>query len=145
MLIQANATQIPLADKSVQLCAFSPPYWGLRKYSIFPLVWGDSKCEHVWGGERFKKSTKDTASGLIDYRGPAGPKQNNPRQGNEYTASQGQFCQRCGAWRGDLGLEPTPELYLDHMMLVMAEVCSVLGDKNYDHGNPRTEIFIGRM
>jgi len=41
MILQANAIQIPLKDKSVQLCAFSPPYWGLRKYSIKPLVWPD--------------------------------------------------------------------------------------------------------
>ena len=40
--------------------------------------------------------------------------------------SQGQFCLHCGAWRGDLGLEPTPEVYLDHMMQVMGEVWRVL-------------------
>lgn len=34
MLINANALQIPLADKSVQMCVTSPPYWGLRDYEI---------------------------------------------------------------------------------------------------------------
>jgi hypothetical protein len=42
-LIQSNAIQIPLRDESVQLCCFSPPYFGLRKYKIrdiqFPDGW----------------------------------------------------------------------------------------------------------
>jgi DNA modification methylase len=33
-LIQADARQIPLADKSVQCCVTSPPYWGLRDYGV---------------------------------------------------------------------------------------------------------------
>lgn len=33
-LIQADARQIPLADKSVQCCVTSPPYWGLRDYGM---------------------------------------------------------------------------------------------------------------
>ena len=32
MLINGNALHIPLADKSVQCCVTSPPYWGLRDY-----------------------------------------------------------------------------------------------------------------
>jgi DNA modification methylase len=36
------------------------------------------------------------------------------------------FCQQCGAWRGCLGLEPTPELYVKHMVDVFREVRRVL-------------------
>ena len=35
-------------------------------------------------------------------------------------------CTRCGAWRGDLGLEPTPELYVAHIVEVFREVRRVL-------------------
>jgi DNA modification methylase len=38
----------------------------------------------------------------------------------------GAFCGRCGAWRGDLGLEPTPELYIEHMVSIFQEVRRVL-------------------
>ena len=109
-----------MKDKSVQLCCFSPPYWGLRKYSVNPLVWGgDSECRHEWGvtgpehhpGQVEQTKWKDAKAA-----------------GHGQTAGSGQFCQPCGAWRGDLGLEPTPELYLDHMMLVMSEVWRVLRD-----------------
>jgi len=33
MLANADATRIPLATGSVQMCMTSPPYWGLRKYA----------------------------------------------------------------------------------------------------------------
>lgn len=32
LIINSNANQIPLADKSVQCCVTSPPYYGLRDY-----------------------------------------------------------------------------------------------------------------
>ena len=34
MIINANSLNIPLADKSVQMCVTSPPYWGLRDYGV---------------------------------------------------------------------------------------------------------------
>ncbi len=39
--------------------------------------------------------------------------------------SAGEFCQ-CGAWIGNLGLEPTPELFVEHMVAVFREVRRVL-------------------
>jgi DNA modification methylase len=41
-------------------------------------------------------------------------------------ASGGQYCQRCGAWLGCYGLEPTPELYVWHTVLIFREVRRVL-------------------
>src|SRR5690606_14075903 len=42
------------------------------------------------------------------------------------SVASGQFCQRCGAWRGALGLEPTPELFVAHIVDVFREVRRVL-------------------
>ena len=36
------------------------------------------------------------------------------------------FCRRCGAWLGDLGLEPDPGLYVEHMVAVFRAVRRVL-------------------
>ena len=36
------------------------------------------------------------------------------------------FCAHCGAWKGVLGLEPTYQLYVDHMVEVFREVRRVL-------------------
>ena len=35
-------------------------------------------------------------------------------------------CVKCGAWKGELGLEPTPELFVDHLADVFDEVRRVL-------------------
>jgi DNA modification methylase len=35
-------------------------------------------------------------------------------------------CSKCGAWRGPFGLEPTPELYVEHTVQVLREVRRVL-------------------
>ena len=45
--------------------------------------------------------------------------------GTLYEAQGGEACP-CGAWRGELGLEPTPELYVDHLASVFDEVHRVL-------------------
>ena len=128
-LIQASANAIPLPDESVQTCVTSPPYWGLRQYAgEQQQVWGgDADHAHEWGAERFvatgnapsAKSTLTTNNG----RGPLpGDKYEASNAG---TASTGAFCP-CGAWYGALGLEPTPDLYVEHMVEVFREVKRVL-------------------
>jgi DNA modification methylase len=107
-----------LEPGSVQSVITSPPYLGLRDYGVPSLVWGGEEHEHEWTGERFKKSSPDTAGGIG---------MGSPREGNGFTASLGQFC-ACGAWLGSLGLEPTPDLFLEHMVEVFREVRRVLRD-----------------
>jgi len=41
-------------------------------------------------------------------------------------ATYSNFCSLCGAWRGELGLEPTIELYISHLILIFNEVKRVL-------------------
>lgn len=36
------------------------------------------------------------------------------------------FCRKCTAWRGSLGLEPTPELFIEHLTKIFREVRRVL-------------------
>ncbi len=36
------------------------------------------------------------------------------------------ICEHCNAWRGELGLEPTKELYIKHLLKIFAEVKRVL-------------------
>ncbi len=40
--------------------------------------------------------------------------------------SHGNFCIRCNAWRGSLGLEPTFQLYIQHLVQIFDEVKRVL-------------------
>jgi len=47
-------------------------------------------------------------------------------KGAQYDANGGQFCQLCGAWRGELGSEPTVQLFVEHLVDVFREVKRVL-------------------
>ena len=136
---QANAARLPLADESVHCMVTSPPYYSLRDYSLPPTEWPpvtyvpmaglepvtvpgcEAGCEHVWGKvQRKRKRWPQVIVQLLMvlYRLMA-------RIRSE-VAEQSQWCQRCGGWRGCLGLESTPEMYVAHIVLVMREVRRVL-------------------
>jgi len=105
-------------DGSVDVICTSPPYWSLRKYGQgAELVWdGEPQCDHVWG---------DTLT--VRHRGQAHGQRaqvgNTLRDVQEPEQIRGQFCQLCGAWRGQLGLEPTIELYLNHLLQILDTEC----------------------
>ena len=109
---------------SVHCAISSPPYWSLRDYGLEPVVWGGDDHEHEWGeemvqGQRGKVGDASTLDG-----GNQRPESDDGPQ----AARQGAFCRRCPAWRGSLGLEPTPELYVEHIVQVMRLVRRVLRD-----------------
>jgi DNA modification methylase len=37
-----------------------------------------------------------------------------------------QFCNNCGAWKGQLGLEPTWQLYVEHLVIISREIKRIL-------------------
>jgi DNA modification methylase len=82
-------------------------------------VWDAAEgCGHEWG------STVPRAS-----KGAFAP----PQGGEELpdvrnSGDSGAFCLHCPAWRGQLGLEPTPDLYVRHIVQVFREVRRVLRD-----------------
>jgi len=144
-LINADAAHIPLADKSIHCIVTSPPYWGLRKYEgVKPTIWpsitytpmpglpsvtipGDAECEHVWGGEQpIKQSTPIARAGRFGD-GDGHGRVEKPSE--IITIDEGGvYCQGCGAWRGCLGLEPTPKMYVAHLVLIFRELRRVLRD-----------------
>jgi len=132
-----------LDDESVNTIITSPPYWGLRDYGEdTKTIWdGDKDCEHNWiehikpapGGRPLKESNvgrwKDAMTKNYGLEG-------RPQKSN--------FCSKCGAWYGQLGLEPTLDLYISHLLQVTAELKRVLrkdgimfwnqGDSYHAHG-----------
>jgi len=110
--IDALAGLKKLDDESVDCVLTSPPYWALRDYGTSPLIWhADPKCEHEFEAER--PTRKD---------GPAP----NAKRGNPVELIESAFCKKCGAWSGSLGLEPTFDLYVDHLASIFDEVHRVL-------------------
>jgi len=120
-IIQGDSLTVlkTLPDESVNCCVTSPPYWGLRDYGIEPIIWdGVEGCEHDFSIE--------TKAGDIRFRGVNSivGSERNPEvwKGN----GKGNFCSKCGAWLGSLGLEPTFELYIKHLCDIFNEVKRVL-------------------
>ena len=93
-LIQGNAMQIPLRDKSAHAVVTSPPYFGLRDYGTATWDGGNPACKHQRILPDLPKDATSTLTGRANN-------QNHERQG--YAGK----CPRCGAVRIDeqLGLE----------------------------------------
>ena len=119
-------------SESVNCIVTSPPYWGLRDYGNPPTVWGgDPSCEH-----RFESETTVRAESSESVRGQhaaGGGGQNrhaktgvHPDAQRTYNDVSQGFCSWCGAWRGCLGMEPTPDMYVAHLGEVFVEVRRVL-------------------
>lgn len=86
-----------LPPASIDCCVTSPPYWALRDFGASPLVWGGSaECDHQWLAPHARR------------------------------ARDGRTCISCGAWLGDLGLEPSPDQYVSHLVDVFRGVRRVL-------------------
>jgi DNA modification methylase len=108
-----------MPDDSVQCVVTSPPYWGLRAYGTEPQIWGGNPNHpHEWA-----QTSPRRPRSIQDVRNPESIQAGN--QGALYDARGGDAC-ACGAWRGELGLEPTPELFVDHLASVFDEVRRVL-------------------
>lgn len=107
---------LPMLDAgSVQAVITSPPYYGLRDYGTEPLVWGgEPEHAHEWGLTRMRLMNKSGGDG----------KQYTNVGSNDFVAAE-SFCV-CGAWLGSHGLEPTPELYIQHEVEIFREVWRVL-------------------
>jgi len=110
-------TELP--DESVQCVVTSPPYWGLRRYSgEQDLIWGDNHCEHQWGRlpDKYARWAKELA---IDCKQAI-------EDGTLAVVPQGNICSLCGAWKGAFGLEPNPEMYVQHTVEILREIRRVL-------------------
>lgn len=108
-------------DESIDMVLTSPPYWGLRDYGIEQIFGGDKDCEHEWN-----YSSKEHDN-LRYRRGSSivGNEKNKIIHSGK-TYSSGWFCSKCQAWKGQLGLEPTPEIYIEHLTQIFNEAKRVL-------------------
>ena len=97
----------------VQTCVTSPPYWGLRDYGTAKWKGGRSGCNHA----RDSKYSKNNITGH----------KKNHLVGD---AIYKNICHKCGAERVDkqLGLEYTPEQYVQKMVEVFRLVWDLLAD-----------------
>ncbi len=127
-IIQGDAIEElkKLPEKSINMVMTSPPYWALRDYgSTVETIWDEPPqeyndpaigCSHFWK-EEIKKETKLQAGN---------PEFQRPWREEASNTSSSHFCSLCGAWKGQLGLEPTFDLYIKHLCDIFDEVKRVL-------------------
>lgn len=114
-----------MPDSFLDCVVTSPPYYGLRSYGTEPQIWGGNElCDHVWG-EQIKNPKLDTRP--IELKiAQGGQVGSNVASQHWAQGNLGNFCQLCNAWRGELGLEPTFQLYIAHLIDIFREVKRVL-------------------
>ena len=157
MIIQGDAlTKLKeLDEKSINMCMTSPPYWALRDYGTeVETIWDG--CNHIWFNEmqhdgkgneiildeicikckarKSKPCEHKWGEGIIG----AGSRTNDSNSDSFQKESLGSinrdkrpdthFCNKCNAWKGSLGLEPSFDLYIKHLCNIFDEVKRVLRD-----------------
>jgi len=113
-----------MPDECVDIVMTSPPYWGLRDYGIKQIFNGDEDCEHEWVEE--KMTLQHENRNLITGTQEQAHKKRDTTFIKKYDDKKAGLCQKCGAWKGQLGLEPTPEMYIKHLTEIFNEAKRVL-------------------
>lgn len=151
VVIEGSALDILriLPDEYVQCVVTSPPYWGLRRYGGYECLWGgDEECDHDWddvihrarGGKNRKDNPPNVGSNLFLQT----------ESGIRGKGFSSRICRRCGGWYGGLGQEPSPEMYVEHLVDIFSQVRRVLrsdgtcwiviGDTYISGGDPSRHI-----
>ena len=111
-----------LPDNHVQCVGTSPPFYGLRSYGT--PMWldvTDAACKHeekVAHGPHHPGQVAQTKSSRRVFE--------RNREGAEHAQIITYSCTRCGAWLGELGQEPTVDLYIEHLVAIFRELRRVL-------------------
>jgi DNA modification methylase len=121
MIINGDALAVlkRMKSKSIHCAVTSSPYYGLRNYGTEPQIWdGDPNCQHEWGtvhppGYR----SSDTNPVLFNMKGI-----------NIGKNLKSKICLKCGAWKGELGQEATPDDFIRHLTIDFHELKRVLRD-----------------
>jgi len=102
---------------SAQMCVTSPPYYGLRDYGTATWIGGDPNCNHM----RDSKVNPDHC--ITGHK-------NHDQMSGVGDAIYKTVCPKCGAIRQDsqIGLEETPEEFIQSLVEVFREVRDVLAD-----------------
>lgn len=138
-----------IPDESIDLIFTSPPYWGKRSYGDETVAaWGgEPGCSHQWNKFVRLGISGGTASKKVQIKD-----RNNFQIVDD---SEQAYCSLCGAWRGSLGLEPTWQLYIEHLLECAREWWRVLkktgnlviniGDTFATHTSKRSAQFGGNL
>ena len=108
-----------LPDNSVHCCITSPPYYGLRDYGTGKWIGGDLNCDH-----KLHHTRKNSVCGVGSH---SRMEDDDIPVGSTIIKT---ICPKCGAIREDkqIGLEETPEEYVERLVEIFREVKRILRD-----------------
>ena len=116
-----------MEEQSVDCIVTSPPYWQVRDYGTEPVVWpGQMDCSMFHRAHDWREIVTPARGGVgrNSYIGACKDGATNNR--GHPTVSQ--RCRTCGAWCGQLGLEPMVEDYVRHLCMTFSQAWDVLKD-----------------
>jgi len=118
-----------LPPKCIQTVVTSPPFYGKRFYTdyegglkprIFPSSEKAKDCKHNWNVSATAQTKMATVGSTETKKHPSLVAEGKP--------PPTYFCEICGAWQGWLGLEPTVQLFVDHLVMIFREIRRILRD-----------------
>ena len=111
-----------LPADSVDVIITSPPYRLQRNYPDANAIWGGtSDCNHQWNTEDLYTDTPIRTTGGAGFNSSDDPAELRRDRWRESTT-----CTECGAWNGQLGLEPALDDYIDHLTELFSHAQRVL-------------------
>ena len=103
----------------------SPPYWGLRFYKTEPEIWDGADpncaCAHEFQARVFLLH-----AGRGDAQKSAKYSEQDAIPDQEISDAT---CAKCGAWKGELGLEPTRGMFIEHLLQIFDAAKLALKDE----------------
>ena len=131
-----------LPDKSVHMALTSPPYHKQRFYDTEPVIWlhhqHSDECNHTAeSSSSCENSINDKDHDWLEHKQKLHAGRGDSQKSVKYSQQQPipdrlittSICRRCRAFKGELGQEPTVELYIEHLIQVFKEVKRVLVDE----------------
>lgn len=114
-----------IETETVDTVITSPPYWGLRDYKTEPVVFGrDKDCcpqedDCIWmDPTTYQRRSNDD--------GKSEKQASNQGANNRDDPITFTTCSKCGAWKGQLGLEQSPEQFVEHLVEIFEECRRIL-------------------
>lgn len=120
--IDARDGLAQLPNDSIDVIITSPPYRLQRSYPEAEAIWDASpQCEHNWITEELYTDTPIRTNGGAGFNSSDDPKELRNERWREST-----YCTQCNAWKGQLGLEPTVDQYINHLITIFEHAKRVL-------------------
>ncbi|MGG6281797.1 DNA-methyltransferase [Leptolyngbya sp. AN03gr2] len=107
---------------SVDLVVTSVPYFQKRIYDAVDVYGGLDFCNHDWKTHRYYTEVGTAQS---SHRFHAAGEENAKRL-KAARWKEDTHCKICGAWKGELGWEASPDEFVQHLTLITAEIKRVL-------------------